>query len=249
MSGPPSQLDTASFATAPRTLAPTSADLGRRLEAYHMADTLPLMSDVDPAMRFRGEFLVGNGAVTGETVAGTGVGTDAVTSTRTAAVAVMADNEDVVGGATPSIDSGQSLRVGLIRMPSAVAATAAMHDPRIAPPDGTDAFGATTYSRLEVAGSPAAVAFAGHYFVTGDQGTAALRFLADGDFVLVAYTDHDVGPVAKYFAAQTKTFTSTQVDRWTSLRADVDGIRRLTLLHSGRTTASNRGGSPGGWSR
>ncbi|WP_133298756.1 DUF7373 family lipoprotein [Tsukamurella pulmonis] len=223
-----SKPETGSYSTEARTIGATSQEDGEALEGYRMAETVPYLYEVDPALRFNGKVRAGSrssiggiakeifGSVPGEALAGAEAG-----------VTVGAD--DTKTGATSDAQrKSRGVVVGVYRMASAAAATSVV-GPGLR---GLDAplFGQAPPPKVttRIPGYDGAVA----YTMTRQTSTATVALLAYKQFVIGVYGDLSGEQVKTYFDKQTKGldgFTPTPLDKVTTLKLDPDGVAGMTV--------------------
>ncbi|MFC7754658.1 DUF7373 family lipoprotein [Tsukamurella soli] len=194
-------LELGSYSTSPRTVT-TSTDLATVLEGRRMAETVPFLDQIDPAYAYHGHVIVGDltGTSEGSVENIFGSTIDEVMVGRE--VGVMAGTNDARPGVvTKGLTQPRGITVGVWRMPSAAAATAAVADPRLFTADRSIS-GEPPKVRATVPGYPKAAAYKLDWG-TGDADIDA--FDADGPFVIAVQTDGTgPAPVVKYLGLQIK---------------------------------------------
>ncbi len=221
----PTGLDVGSFATTKRTISPPSEGEAKVLEGRRMLETIPVVTDVDPAMKYSNGVQVVNGTGLSSSF-GSGIGA----AVQAMQVGVTVDYRDKSPNDTGSV-AGEFL-VALIRMPSAAQATKAVNDPAVTATDAP-AFGEASPPKVpaQIPGYPDAKAFTETY---SGQAPSTVAVLAHDRFVIGVWTKAGAGDVAAFFGQQLKGldgFTPTPDDKLMSLPPDDDGVRALTLAN------------------
>jgi len=225
--------ETGSYATAPRTIAPSSQSDGEALEGYRMAATVPYLHEIDQTMHFRGRLRTGARTsiqlgvknLFGQSVA------DAVAAKSEAWISVRAGDK-AQGAKYDPKNKERSVIVAVLRTASPADAAAAV-GPALRTVD-KDSSGKDETAKVEtrIPGYDAAVAY-----TQTDQysGTATIAFTAYKQYVIGVTGNFSVDQIRAYFDRQTKAldgFQPTPVDKMSTLQRDADGIAKLTLAPS-----------------
>lgn len=221
--------DTGSYPVGARDLGQVSADLGVVLEARRMAETSPLLTEVEPALRYGGQFVTDKRSIEyGLTAAFGRVAADALRARQATYLNGGSERSPVAGSSQPEFSRGGN--VGVVRMADEAAARAAAGpalraaEPAEAQPD----YGAKV--EAAVPGYPSAVAYSRAR--TDGRATPVYAFLAHKQFVILIRGSFTLEQVRKYFDLQVRAldaFTPTPADKFGTLPADAPGIARYTL--------------------
>ncbi|MCS3778763.1 DUF7373 family lipoprotein [Tsukamurella ocularis] len=222
--------ETGSFATTSRTIGPTTQGDGEALEGYRMAEIVPYLYEIDPAMHFRGDVTTGSREtiqrgvknVFGQAAA------DAVGAKPEVWVSVgMGDTAQGTKYDANRKQRGET--VALVRMASPADAGSVVGPALRAAT--RDSSGKADPAKVEVRipGYDAAVAYTQTFEYSG---TSTVAFVAYKQFVIGAYGDFSVDQIRAYFDRQTKAldgFQPTPLDKVSTLHRDGEGVAKLTL--------------------
>lgn len=221
-------LDTGTFPTTKRAIeAPTTPRAARPLELQRMFTTMPIVTDIVPAMAY----VAGIHNAIPATIADS-FGGGVAHAMSAAQFGISIDYRDSL-----TTNSGNEFLVILTRMPSADAANAAVADPQVmAPDDSILGQAPKSKSPLTIPGHPTAQA----YTKTGDTSTSTVALLAHDRFVIGVWTSipNSTASVGEYLTQQLKGldgFSATPDDKLTALPPDSeDGVRSLTLPYQSK---------------
>ncbi|TWS21189.1 hypothetical protein FK529_00805 [Tsukamurella asaccharolytica] len=203
---------------------------GEALEGYRMAETVPYLYEVDPALHFRGNVITGSR----ETIK------RGVTNLFGQAAADAVGNKPEVWVSVGTSDTAQGTKydanrkqraetVALLRMASPADAASVVGPALRAP--SKDSSGKDDPAKVEtkIPGYGAAVAYTQTF---PSAGTATVAFVAYKQFVIGVFGDFSVDQIRTYFDRQTKAlegFRPTPIDKVSTLQRDAEGVAKLTL--------------------
>ncbi|GIZ97794.1 hypothetical protein TTY48_24060 [Tsukamurella sp. TY48] len=223
--------DTGSYATKPRQVGPPDTQTALTLEGWRMAATAPLISDVDPTLRYGSQLVAGKLDSAQRGVRAT-FGAVAEAALKDREVGFFARAGTFRAGGNADLNARQrAATVGVIRMPSAAAATAAVT------PTLRDKDTPTNPERtpVEIPGYPAAIGYTQDFKLkTSDPSNVA--FLAYKQYVIVVYGQLSAEQVRSYFDMQSKGldgFAPTPTEKLAQLPADEPGLAKYTVPPSG----------------
>lgn len=221
--------ETGSFGTTVRTLGPTAQADGEALEGFRMAETIPRIDGIDPAMHYRGQVKSTARASIREGV-GLAFGKAAadVIGTKPEVWVTVAATSLVQGAKYDAKARENRAQVAVMRMASpddarAVVGPGLRAVERAVTGEGVDKVEA------RIPGYDAAVAYTESYPFTGDFRSA---FLAYKQYVIGVQGTFSVDQIRTYFDRQTTAldgFRPTPVEKVTTLQRDAEGVARLTL--------------------
>lgn len=219
--------ETGSYSTSPRDVGQANTALGLVLEGRRMAETAPLISSIDPAIRYGGSFQAGtliDGPAKVRSILGDVAG-DALQDREVGFFAGATERKP--GVRSTAQPNARSVTVGLIRMPSPAAAAGAV-SPKLLDKDPDAGATMPAKTSVKVPGYSAAVAFSQR----SSTASITAAYLAYKQFVAVVYGDFSPEQIQKHFDAQIKgleSFTPTSLSTVTTLPIDEPGIARYTL--------------------
>lgn len=225
--------ETGSFATAARTIAPSTQGDGEALEGYRMAETVPYLYEIDRAMHFRGAVKTGSRETIQRAVKDLFGGAAADTLGVKAEVWVSVGAGDRAQGTkydAKTKERGET--VALFRTASPEDAAGVVGRGLLATDKDFSGKDGPAKVATKVPGYDAAVAYTQTY---ESVGTSTVAFLAYKQYVITAYGDLSGEMLRLYFDRQIKAldgFRPTASDKLTTLQRDAEGIARLTLAPS-----------------
>ncbi|BDH59237.1 hypothetical protein [Tsukamurella sp. PLM1] len=219
--------DTGSIVIAPREVGKADPALGLVLEGRRMAATAPLLTEIDPDIRYNSDVEAGALKDSGRTVEFM-LGALAAEALKDREVGFFIGASDLKPGVRKDVKAkSRGITVGVVRMPSkekaAAAVTAALRgrEPKA---------DADTPEKKEtsIPGYDGAIAYT-QDFPTGNPTVA---FVAHEQYVLFTYGEYSPEQVRKYFDAQIKgldSFTPTAMNELAGLPVDESGVAKYTL--------------------
>ena len=222
------QLDVGQFPVTKRTIeAPATPRAARPLELPRMFTTMPVVTDIVPAMRY----VAGVHNAVSATLAGS-FGSGIAHAMSAAQFGISINYRDGL-----NTEGAREFIVVLIRMPSADAANAAVADPQVMSADDPILGEAQKpKSPLTIPGQPTAQAFT----KTGTDSTSTVALMTHDRFVIGVWTSlpDSASNLGDYLTQQLKGldgFVATPDDKLTALPPDsADGVRALTLPYQNK---------------
>lgn len=226
---------TGSFATTARTIGDTTQADRVALEGYRMAEAVPYLYEIDPALHFRGDVNAGTGKSGPASVKNMfGDAADKAIGGVVEVAAQVSADDTQQGSSYDSTKKTRSISVGVFRTASEAAAAGAVNSSLMAPEK--DVLGKDVPKKVAVPipGYAGAIAYTQAYEYSSPPTSA---FLAYKQYVIAVYGSFSADQVRTYFDKQTRSldgFTPTPLDKIT-LKLDDSGIARLTLPPSSGT--------------
>ncbi|KXO90180.1 hypothetical protein AXK57_08875 [Tsukamurella pulmonis] len=229
--------ETGSFSTTARSLgAPTHAS-GQMLESLRMAETIPYLFDIDPALHLSGTVRAEGRAALPQMVRYM-FGTAAGTALRDAEVGTAVSASNAVGGGMddPTV-ALREVTVSVFRMASSDEASRAVGPGLLAAEDVPTGGAAPPKVVMSVPRYGNAVAYS-QDFRGGKNPTIAL--VAHDRYVIGVRGDLGVEQIRAYFDKQTAEldrFIPTPLEKVTTLALDRDGVAGLTVAPADGATS------------
>lgn len=202
-------------------------------EGLRMAGTMPLLSDIEPALHFGGDLTAGTMQSGTRSIALTYGESAGKALVATEAGVTASARADSLGAKAEPGKPSRSAVVGVLRLPTPEAAAAAVSPGLLAGEEAV--FGVKSPAKVPSAipGYPAAVAYTQAWTAT----TSFVAFLAHRQFVIAVYSNWSPDQVKSYFDRQIKGlegFVPTAADKFSTLPLDASGVAKLTLPSGGK---------------
>ncbi|ADG80282.1 Lipoprotein OS=Tsukamurella paurometabola (strain ATCC 8368 / DSM / CCUG 35730 / CIP 100753/ JCM 10117 / KCTC 9821 / NBRC 16120 / NCIMB 702349 / NCTC 13040)OX=521096 GN=Tpau_3704 PE=4 SV=1 [Tsukamurella paurometabola] len=221
------QLDVGSYPKKPRTIATPNDSTARALEASRLADTVPLLREIDPALRYGGGGYLGDRGALKLSLSVSSSLSDAVGDFELGATFSANDHKPGTTG-----NRTRELTVAVVRMASREAAAKAVASPEFLKPGR---YPDTEERPVSLPDRPSAVAFSTEWKTLKNWSVEAIMQVGEyvvGGFAAAPTVAESAKYLSDFLGRQQKnleTFASTPLDRLGTLKADPEGIVRLTL--------------------